>query len=151
MRYEERDPQELDAYIDRMQAIAIRLRYLGLCMLIITMMNLGSAAAGSVRLIAPFIGLQLSAVSFVSVIFLAMLFEQLRRRGEIIYEEVTDELHRVHSEAALERPRIAFRIALKNFATSMDLPLVPGRYGVSLYILLNLFILVFAFLAFRVY
>lgn len=48
-------------------------------------------------------------------------------------------------------PRIVFRIALKNFATSMDLPLLPGRCGVSLYILLNLAVLVFAFLVYRMY
>jgi hypothetical protein len=120
-------------------------------MLTATMMNLVCASAVAVHSVMWFIALQVSAVLSVMVVFLAMIFEQLRRRGEIIYEEVTDDLHRFHRETEMDRPRIAFRIALKNFATSMDLPLVPGRYGVSLYILLNLAGLVFAFLTYRSY
>lgn len=149
MNYEEHDSQEMEAYIARMQTIAVRLRLLGMGMLIATMMNLACAFAVAVRSLQWFIILQVSAMLFVMVVFLAMLFEQLRRRGEIIYEEVTDDLHRFYRETEMDRPRIAFRIALKNFATAMDLPLVPGRYGVSLYILLNLAVLVFAFLTHR--
>ena len=141
----------LDKYIDQMQRIALRLRYLGLVMLMMTLMNLGSVAAAAVQLVSPFLVLQVSASLFVLVVLVAMLFEQLRRRGEVIYGELTDELHRAHGEASLERPRISFRIALKNFASSLELPLIPGRYGASLYLLLNLGVIVFAFLAYRIY
>lgn len=141
----------LEEYIDQMQSIAVRLRSLGLAMLLTTLCNLGLVAAAAVRFLAPFFSLQMSAVLFVLAVLLAMMFEQWRRRGEVIYGEVTDELHRAHSDPQLDRPRLSFRIALKNFASSMELPLIPGRYGVSLYLLLNLAVLLFAFLAFREY
>lgn len=145
------DFESLGEYIDQMQRIAVLLRSLGLAMLLTTLFNLGVVAVAAVRLLPPFVGLQMSALLFVVAVLFAMLFEQLRRRGEVIYGEVTDELHRAHSDPQLERPRLSFRIALKNFASSMELPLIPGRYGVSLYLLLNLGVLLFAFLSYRVY
>ena len=151
MMHQEDGWEDLEEYIDQMQRIALRLRYLGLAMLMVTMMNLGLSAMAGVQLVMPFFALQVSTVLFVLVVMLAMLFEQLRRRGEVIYGEVTDELHRARSDASLEHPRMSFRIALKNFATSMELPLIPGRYGASIYLLLNLGVIVFAFLAFSMY
>ena len=145
------DFESLGEYIDQMQRIAVLLRSLGLAMLLTTLFNLGVVAVAAVGPLPPFVGLQMSASLFVFAVLFAMLFEQLRRRGEVIYGEVTDELHRAHSDPQLERPRLSFRIALKNFASSMELPLIPGRYGVSLYLLLNLGVLLFAFLSYRVY
>lgn len=82
---------------------------------------------------------------------MALVFEQFRRKGEVIYAEITDELHRSRGDPSLDRPRISFRIALKNFATSMELPLIPGRYGLSIYLLLNLGVVMFGFLVSRSY
>lgn len=151
MRREENDPQELATYIARMQNIAERLRVLGISILMLTVINFVVAFGTAVRAMNVFIALQLSALAVVTIVILAVIFEQVKRRGEIIYEEVTDELHRFHSDVGMEKPTIAFRIALRNFATSMDLPLLPGRYGVSLYISLNLAVLASAFVAFRTF
>lgn len=143
--------EDLEEYIYQLQRIARWLRLLGLVILSTTLFNLGVVGAAAVRILPPSIGLQMSSILFVSAVLLAMMFEQLRRRGEVIYGEVTDELHRTHNEPHLERPRISFRIALKNFASSMELPLIPGRFGASLYLLLDLGALLFAFSAYRLY
>lgn len=172
MRYPEDERDELGAFIAQMQRISQILRSLGLGMLLLTMINLGAAAAIGVGLIATFEALLFSTGIFITVVMLGMVFERYRRDGEAIYGEVTDELHRARSDESSElsrsypsaeesserprmysprvesseRPRMSFRIALKNFASSMELPLIPGRYGVSIYLSLNLAVTAFALL-----
>jgi hypothetical protein len=139
------DHNVIEHFIKTMQTIAVRLRTLGLIILMLTLFNIGIISASAIGFMSRIFVLQISALIFVILVIQAVLFDQLRRRGEVIYGEITDAIHRSRDEPRLERPQIWFRIALKNFALSMDMPLIPGRYGLSLYLLVNLGALVFAF------
>lgn len=131
-------PSDVGAFIESLERIAKRLRVLGLVLLSLTILNFGILTATVLGLFAPYLSAQYAAVLFVGVILTATYFESSRRRGEAIYSEVTDEFHRRSSRRPTEDASMAFRIALKDFAVSMDLPLVPGRFGAAAYVAVNL-------------
>lgn len=139
------DHNAIEHFIETLQIIAARLRALGIIILMLTLFNIGIISSSAAGFSSRIFVLQTSTLIFVILVIHAVLFDQFRRRGEVIYGEITDEIHRNRDEPRLERPQIWFRIALKNFALSMDMPLIPGRYGLSLYLLVNLCALVFAF------
>jgi len=149
MMYTDKELDGVEYYVDELGRVAALLRMFGIAILLCTVAHLGVVGATVSRLSSLSVGLSVSAVFFISVILFAVMFEQLRRRGEVTYGEVADELHNARSEPGLENFRLSFRIVLKNFASSVDLPLVPGRYGLSLYVLLNLGLTIYIFLAFN--
>ena len=130
---------DLDSYISQLRRLANTLRATGLLILALTLMHFAFASLASPpKYSSGDTNVFASCLVFATVVIFAVLFEQQRRRGEIIYGEVTDDLHRHQADPTLDRPQISFRIALKHFAASTDLPLVPGRFGVSSYIFVNL-------------
>jgi len=135
----------IEEFIYQLRRIAMRLRALGFVMLLTTLLNLSILFSIAARFFPQYLGVQFAAILFVSAVLLAVLFEQLRRRGEVIYEELTDELHRAHRDPEYERPRLSFRIALKTFASSLEVPLIPGRFGISIYLLINIICLIVSF------
>ena len=137
----EKKLEELERYIAQLQTISYVLRLCGIGLLALTIINLGGVIAGVFRHTSQYAvndALQGSGLAMVIIIAIAVIFEQFRQRGEVIYGEVTDELHRSHNDDSFDRPRISFRIALKSFARAMELPLIPGRVAMLLYLLLNL-------------
>jgi len=99
-------------------------------------------------------------ILMMEIFFLAIVvvsihrFDRLRRNGDVIYQELSDEVEwapsgslrkslRVDEEDApsLERPNeipgIEIRIAFRNFLVSSDLPLVEGPAGRMFYLLIN--------------
>jgi hypothetical protein len=86
-----------------------------------------------------------------------VLYEAMRKRGETLFEEVSDELQwnvRKESQAkyppADDRPMLNARIALRSFARATDLPLVPGKYGPGFYATINFVMLFLVIFFFRV-
>ena len=97
--------------------------------------------------------LSLSMPSFAIVmcgggLYNVLKFERLRKRGEGFFEEVSNELQwrggkakskhddppeRLGVAPAAEKPGIEARVAMRRFIASTDLPLFPGRSGVSFY------------------
>ena len=79
-------------------------------------------------------------------LILVMFYEMLRKQGESLFEEISDELEwhvegvRVTDRASdvVERPHLHARIILRSFARTTDLPLVPGKFGPALYAGVNL-------------
>ena len=133
--------RDLERYIGQLRRFANFLRLTGILLLASTLIHLTFAATVTV---SPYRSgsdtVAGSLVAFAMIVILAILFEQFSRHGEIIYGELTDELHRRHGDPALVSPQMSFRIALKHFAASTNLPLIPGRFGVTSYILVNLLI-----------
>ena len=73
-------------------------------------------------------------------------FERARREGDAIFEEVSNDLQwrlvtnrdpREKTDAAMpaamQKPDIDSRLTIRRFVTASDLPLVPGRMGVTVY------------------
>lgn len=86
-----------------------------------------------------------------SVVF-AIMFESVKKRGDAVFKELSDELQwHVRFEKVRDpfppasppesRPGLSTRVALREFALSTDLPLIPGRYGPGIYVAINLIIL----------
>jgi hypothetical protein len=98
-----------------------------------------------------------SAVFVMASVFLAVRFESMRKSGDALFKEISDELQwyvrfqqkQVQEQAQRERPVIAARIVLRTFSESTDVPLVPGKYGPLGYVLINLAMLAYWIVALR--
>jgi hypothetical protein len=74
-----------------------------------------------------------------------MFHESLRKQGDTLFEEISDELEwhvkdvsiYEKRDVAEERPTLRARIALRSFARTTDLPLIPGRFGPAIYAAIN--------------
>lgn len=96
----------------------------------------------------------ISATGLFFVLVCVVYFETLRKRGDVIFEELSDDLQwyirdgkklQTHtgdyddSESwAEERPTLSARIVLRAFSQAADLPLIPGRFGPAIYAGINL-------------
>jgi hypothetical protein len=90
----------------------------------------------------------LSALATLVALMLAVKFESKRKLGDVLFKEASDDLQwrsRFGDATASlgDRPDIGARIALRSFAETTDVPLVPGRFGPLIYLLFNLTGLVF--------
>ena len=81
-------------------------------------------------------------------IILVSIYEYLRKKGDVLFEEISDELRwdvSGKSVSGAEKPALEIRVTLRSFARAADLPLVPGKFGPVLYVLFNLTILLVQF------
>ncbi len=85
-----------------------------------------------------------SAVFAISAVVAVVRFEYWRKFGGVLFDEIADELQwdvrsQYANEEAVERkpPSLQFRIALREFARSTDVPLVPGKFGPMVYAIVN--------------
>ncbi|MDT0212566.1 hypothetical protein Q9R29_01590 [Rothia sp. ARF10] len=81
-----------------------------------------------------------SAFLTVVVIIALVLFEIMRKRGDALFQELSNDLQDGKEGAGPleERAPLEFRITLRSFAAAADLPLFPGRMGAALYTGLNM-------------
>jgi len=140
--------------VEELHWISRSLRRLGTCILIITLVDVGMLLWGLSRGIGSGYGGQSSLL--LSIIVLAManiaalgFFESLRKRGDAIFQELSDELQwhvgRPSGEGVPQnRPLLEARIAMRTFSVAAELPLVPGRFGGAVYAILNLWLAVAA-------
>jgi hypothetical protein len=94
-----------------------------------------------------------ATLTFFTLTVLAIV-ESLRKRTDAYFQEVSDELQYSPNSAAhtsnpsqpserlRKRLELQARVVLREFSVASDLPLMPGRLGVSLYALVALAILV---------
>jgi hypothetical protein len=89
------------------------------------------------------------AVSALCALLLAVFFESRRKEGDVFFKEISDELQwyvrfgsheggSSGSRAPEQRPDLHARLALRSFAQTSELPLVPGAYGPLAYALINI-------------
>lgn len=89
-------------------------------------------------------GLLAPSLSGIALLFagpFAMRFETRRKLGDVYFKELSDEIQaqrRFAESSPAGRPKLSARIALRSFAETADLPLIPGKYGPVSYILINL-------------
>jgi hypothetical protein len=138
-----------------LSSIGHHLRFSGLQLVVVTVATLVLVAGLITRILAlqDQIGLMCVAGLVVASIALAIRFESLKKRGDVLFRELSEELQwhvrfdkgreksRESRPAAESRPALSARVALREFAQSVDLPLIPGRYGPSIYVAINLVLL----------
>ena len=84
------------------------------------------------------------------IIFVCIIFyENLRKKGEAIFEEISDELHwfiayreKEPNNISQKRPEFEIRVLLRSFAKTTDLPLIPGKFGPAIYMVINIAIII---------
>jgi hypothetical protein len=136
-----------DGLLARLAALSSRLRMSGLLMAILTIFNL------AILMVAVFISYYFFSISVgrvvaISITFtatlVALLFDRLRAHGDVIYEELVADIQRApvfradDSQGRVALPDIGVRLAMREFASAEDAPLVPGRFGPLAYVVLNL-------------
>jgi hypothetical protein len=82
-------------------------------------------------------------------IFSAVRFDQQRRRGEIIFDEISDELQSKTEEELPRKIDLATRITLRTFVQDSNLPLIQGPNAAAVYLIMNLSALVLSLLFLR--
>lgn len=148
----------IERSIRELTYVSRRLQFMGPTVLLVTLVNLGVLLWG-IGANASYYGYQAPLAIINIVIAMATIaalgfFEALRKRGDAIFQEVSDELQWYvgHSEsrglslreAPSERPLLEARVVLRTFSAAAELPLVPGRLGGAAYALLNLVVAVAA-------
>ncbi|MBL8230948.1 MAG: hypothetical protein JNL98_20810 [Bryobacterales bacterium] len=80
----------------------------------------------------------------VFAVLAVVLHEALRKQGDAIFEEISDEFHRIGRSAETADTRaLSARITMRSFTISSDLPLVPGKFGPSFYAFVNIALICF--------
>lgn len=147
-------PRGIDDYLMDLHRTTLNLRVLGLQILSLSVLNL----CGFIAMAGIFAD---RAVLFVcitvltgTIILCAAFHDAMRRHGEVLFEEVSDELQWQRTEAKNrprrlgemqqgDRPTLDARVTLRSFSYVADLPLVPGKFGPGIYVALNLLFLFF--------
>lgn len=88
----------------------------------------------------------IETVSFFGSLLLLLCYDRLRKKGDVIFEEISDEFQwyirkgnyvNVKEGTPQEGPALRARVLLRTFATTANLPLAPGKYGPGIYFLIN--------------
>ena len=148
----------LDTSLRRLDRLGAKLSKLGLQILTASIVNVGCLALLYMHSVLS--AFWLAGVSVVvggfTLVFSAV-YDLAKREGDALFEEISDELQwkiasASHSEVysrveideidqhAKARPELNARVVLRTFASSTELPLIPGRYGAALYVAINIFI-----------
>ena len=142
----------IEQYLTSLQKTTLNLRVLGLQILLLTVLNLSGVLAMTSHIFQNQRGVLLTSTDIlIGVIVLSAAFhDAMRRRGDVLFEEVSNELHWGGKESSdvtgseakhSDRPTLDARITLRSFAYASDLPLIPGKFGPGIYIVVNLFFL----------
>jgi hypothetical protein len=77
------------------------------------------------------------ALTLVALLLL-VIYDVARKRGDTLYEEVSEDLEWSPERRTGIRPDTNVRLTLREFSRSTDLPLVAGRMAITIYALVNL-------------
>ncbi|MFC1834043.1 hypothetical protein ACFL2Q_04830 [Thermodesulfobacteriota bacterium] len=136
---------ELAAERSTLARITNQLRLLSMCIWGLTGANLSLAMAygrlslGSLPPDLPAWGV---AILTACVFITGVCFDSIRRRGDVFFEAISNELHagaaafleinKNYREEARES-----RILIRQFASASEVPLVPGKFGPGIMVLIN--------------
>lgn len=137
-----------DYFQDRLGTCAWVLRFMGV------FLAAGTAAAASLFPVMLGEKITASSASWVAWIVLigfnislVLAFEMVKKNGEAIFEELSDEFQwnlrsgkRGNLSPSALRPPLELRVELRSFLSASNLPLAPERSGPLIYMLLNLLV-----------
>ena len=145
---------DLDFLLGRLRHLSSQLNVSGQFVMYLTVLNIvltlsllasGCRNGDFAQVLCTQVGLALG----IGALSLTVACERLRRRGDVLFQEISDELQwdiRASTAdsgkgIASERPPLDARMILRTFARAGDLPLVPGTFGPAVYAAINLLIL----------
>jgi hypothetical protein len=143
--------------------ITRQLQRFGLVALTFTVLNFASLILCLSLRFLPIRGFTYIVLAFylpilttVIAIFGIVRYDLLRKRGDALFEEISDELQwnirkNLAAPTTTDRPELNARVALRSFARATDLPLVPGKYGPGIYGTINFVILFLCFYLLRTF
>ncbi len=142
-----RDTDELEWAYKRLELIGNRLKLVSLYLLTATVLNLSIifCALGKVIYIYnPFVTV-LTLIATFNVFFMALWFDTLRKDGKSYYDEISGVLHATSKNENNEfhDSSIMARVAVRKFMNSYEIPLIPGKFGPGLIVVINVLIVVF--------
>jgi hypothetical protein len=87
-------------------------------------------------------------ITFFSI-SVAFQFDKEKRRGEIVFDELSDSLHGKTEDGLLQQVNLETRIVMRTFVHDSDLPLVKSRNAAAIYVAVNLVAVVLSLLFLR--
>ena len=142
----------LNAALQRLQRVSFTLNACGWLVLLLTVVSLINCIN---RLLFGYASglFWTTFIPSLGVLILAVVYETLRKRGNVLFEEISDELQwNVQGGGAKplaeKRPDLNARLVLRTFARASDMPLFPGKLGPALYVILNLVLLLMPIISF---
>lgn len=142
----------------RLEKISMSLRQYGMLIFLLTLLDilfvvfisLGTRYLYSYLLRGGPVITVFATLNFLLALSFIVLYESLRRRGDSIFEEISDELQwnvgyrqSTTSGTADEMPPLKTRVILRSFARTTDLPLIPGKFGPAIYAGMNIILALF--------
>lgn len=153
--------REASYLANRLRKIAFRLRYYGIVIVLLTSVNVFVFAIIASDIFKSREMIQVSAAATLISFILLVAFDTEKRRGEIIYGEVSDTANNyiniyhnryVNSTESVDEDNkdyedlhmseFEYRISIKEFANSTEMPLVPGQFGPLLFVAFNFGVMV---------
>ena len=148
----EQRAEDLEEALYTLDRSTARLRLFSVQVLLATVLNFGITLA--VTVIGSSVGHYLTTpgaialvilpiVGFVTSIGALAMYDQARRRGNALFDELSDEMEWHLGGTSTKRPLrdppvLRARLLLREYVASTDLWFVPGRLGPGVYALTNL-------------
>ena len=137
--------------VRHLRETVVWLRSTGLLAAVVTLANFMCLVimVADITYVDPMVFVILSVFLTGGAIISVVLFDMHRKSGEALTDEISDELQwnmrstSNEREEMRKRPPLDIRIALRGYLRATDLPLVVGKIGPPVYVLVN-FIIVFA-------
>lgn len=138
---------ELGSVLSELKRLTRWLERIGMACLSLTVINLGMIFSFVFVQLDLYLSIPISWSCGILSVISSVSFDRIRRKGNTMFEEISEELHWKFRHAkqpdmdipvAKEIPEFYIRIILRSFATSTDMPLVPGKFGPLIYVILNL-------------
>lgn len=139
---------ELNSVLLELKSLTRRLELISFSCLSFTAANLGLMFLVLLNVFTPNSYIQaLSLICCLLSIISSVFFDRTKRKGNAMYEEVSEEL-RWNQPAAKELsgeihtvekiPDFYIRVILRSFVANAEMPLVPSKFGPSFYVFLNI-------------
>lgn len=138
--------EEFSWALTKLKRITIRLKMVSSVLLLLSLLNVSiilGALGRVVYLNSP--SITVLGIFMIFMIFVAsLLFDNLRKEGKSFYDEISGVSH-AKTNDDIDHLRISsleLRIRLRSFMLAYDIPLLPGKHGPSLLLLLNIIIVI---------
>lgn len=143
-----KERENVEFFIDRLRYVTASLRMLGLLALLMTIVNVTTVALYTELYWRNVALMQLSVT--LTVILVLIFHEFKKKLGDTLFEEISDEMQwylvkdrkeMLKKSDKEETPPISARIQLREYVKTSDLPIIPGKFGPGVYVLINFIIL----------
>lgn len=152
---------DLDRAARTLEYLTRKLRLLGMLLPIVTAIHPFLFIWNKGDRFGTDFGVLAAGILAFSSVVIAVCFELLRKRGDVLFKEISDELqwnvrfskrsrsiqptsnqnvlgdHDQPVQSRTKRPELATRVMLRSYANAADLPLVPGKFGPLFYVVVN--------------